>query len=171
MIRGTARRTGNALLWVTAALGAAAILATSAMWLTGTRPLVIQSGSMAPTYDVRSVVLVHRVDPSDVRAGDVVVLTLPTGRKLLHRVTDVDDTAAGPSLQTKGDANREVDPHRTLLPADGEAWRAGASVPMLGGLALILRTPAAGFALGLAVLGPLALGRRRPMTAARAAAA
>jgi hypothetical protein len=41
------------------------------------------------------------------------------------------------------------------------AWRAGASIPVVGGIAALLRTPAAGFLLAIALLGPLALGRSR----------
>jgi signal peptidase I len=155
-------RLADALLWVTTVLGAAALLATAALWLTDTRPLVVRSDSMAPTYDARSVVLVHRVDADDIRAGDVVTVTLPGGQRVLHRVIDVDATPAGPSVRTKGDANRTADAERIVLPAGEPAWRAGASVPAVGGVATLLRTPAAGFLLAVALLGPLAVARRAP---------
>ena len=164
-------RLGNALLWVTATLGATALVATAALALTRTRPVVVQSGSMVPTYGVRSVVLVHRVDPTDIRAGDVVALTLPGGQHVLHRIVDVDRSANGVIVRTKGDANREPDTEPVLLPAHAAAWRAGASLPAIGGVVVLLRTPLAGFLLALALLAPLALGRsRRPASTAPAPA-
>ena len=159
-----AARVGDLLLWLTAAAGAAAVAATAVMWLTGTRPVVVQSGSMEPDYPVRSVTFVHETDPTDVGEDDVVAVTLPGGQRVLHRVVDLRRTRTGVEVVTKGDANDEADADPVLLPHGQRVWRAGAVVPGLGGVAVALRTPAAGFALALLLLGPVSIGHRRRPT-------
>lgn len=156
-------RIADALLWVSAAIGLAAMAATAVMWLTAARPLVVSSGSMDPAYPVRSVTLVHRIRASEIRAGDVLALTLPTGQRVMHRVVERDVVGGQVRIRTKGDANRTPDPEPVMIPDTGTVWRAGASVPALGALVAALHTPLAGFVLALALLGPIALGRgRRP---------
>ena len=157
-------RLGDVLLWLTAAAGAVAVTATAVMWLTGTRPVVVQSGSMEPAYPVRSVAFVHDVAPTDLREGDVVAVALPGGQRVLHRVVDLRRVRAGVEVVTKGDANDEADADPVLLPHGAPARRAGAVVPGLGGVAIALRTPAAGFALALLLVGPASLGHRRRPT-------
>lgn len=156
-----AGRLGDGLLWLTALLGVLVVGAVAAMWLTGTRPVVVQSGSMAPTYPMRSVVLTHRVDAGDIRPDDVVAVSLPGGRRVLHRVLDVARGSDGELVvRTKGDANHSADAEPVTLATDEEVWRAGAHLPGIGGIATSMRTPVAGIVLALIVLGPIALGRR-----------
>jgi signal peptidase I len=150
-------------LWITATIGAAAAVASVVLLLHGTRPLVVTSGSMEPAYPVRSLALVSRVDAGRIHEGDVVAVSLPSGRRVLHRVAAVHVAANGQRAVTlKGDANPKPDVEPVVL--DRRAYRAVACVPFVGTIAMWFRTPAAGFLLALVLLGPLAL-RRRTTTA------
>lgn len=154
---------GDAVLWLTAVTGIAAVALSAVLWFSGARPIVVTSGSMEPTYHVQSVVIVHPVAANRVERGDVVALSLPSGQRVLHRVVHLERTAGGVQVTTKGDANRTPDPDPAVIA--GTAWRAGASVPIVGELVAAMRTPLAGFALALLCLGPIAAGRNRRASA------
>lgn len=147
-------------LWVTAIVGAAALVATLLLAAAGARPVVVRSGSMEPTYPVRSVAVVRPVEVADVAVGDVLAVETPAGTRVLHRVTERTITPNGVLVTLKGDANKTADPTPVLIT---EAYRAGAKVPHVGALAPVLRSPLAGFAVALALLGPLALRARHPV--------
>ena len=154
-------RAADLLLWVTAVIGVIAVVISIAAWFTGSRLIVVESGSMEPTHPVGSAVIAHRVDPLELAAGDVVALSLAGGQRVLHRVVDVRRTDKGVVLHTKGDANPSVDTEPFTLSTNASAWRGGAVAPHVGRVANVLRTPVAGFALAVVLLGPLALGGRR----------
>ena len=65
------------LLTVGAALGAACLVVAAASALFDVRPLVFQSGSMAPTITTGALALSHDVAASELAVGDVV--SVPTG--------------------------------------------------------------------------------------------
>lgn len=161
-MRRVVARLGDGLLWVTAAAGLTAIAASAVLWFSGARPVVVTSGSMEPTYPVRSVVIVRPVDPHRVHGGDVLAMNLPNGRRVLHRVVDVERTGDGITVTTKGDANRAPDAEPVTVA--GTAWRAGASVPLVGAIVSAMRSPLAGFGLALLCLGPIAMSRQRHQT-------
>ena len=151
-------RVGDVLLWVTAILGTLAVAASLLLVATGGRPVVVTSGSMGDAYPVGSVTVVRRVAPGAVALGDVLSVRQGNGTKTLHRVVEVQPTPKGVVVRTKGDANGSPDTEPVLLI---DAWRAGASVPVLGRVAVVFRSPLAGFALAVVLLAPLALGDRR----------
>lgn len=76
----------------------------------GYQLLIVLSGSMSPTFDTGSVVLVQRTAPEDIAVGDVI--TFPgagdTGKTITHRVIAI-ETKNGLSFTTKGDANNVAD--------------------------------------------------------------
>ena len=103
--------------WLTATLAAVGVaillpLATflASAWLLGWQLQSVQSGSMAPTYPVGSLLVVGQVDPATVAPGSVIVFRDPRdgARLVTHRVVSV---APGSSLAfiTKGDANATQD--------------------------------------------------------------
>ena len=103
--------------WLSATLAAVGValllpLATflTGAWLLGWQLVSVQTGSMAPTYAVGSLLVVEDVDPADVEAGTPLVFQDPRERTRLvsHRVIDVID-GAPPTFITKGDANVSPD--------------------------------------------------------------
>jgi len=79
-------------------------------WLMGWQLMSVQSGSMAPTYPVDSLVVIGPVDPTDVQPGMAIVFEDPltSGRIVTHRVV----SRAGDAIAfvTQGDANAQADP-------------------------------------------------------------
>ena len=79
-------------------------------WLLGWQLQHVQSGSMAPTYPVGSLLVTAQIDAAHVEPGMAVVFEDPRdpGRLVTHRVVRV---AASDTLQfvTQGDANATAD--------------------------------------------------------------
>jgi len=108
-------------------------------WIGGFKPFVVLSGSMEPSIHVGSVLLVRRVDPATVGAGDIVTYVTPEGRTDLsapsvttHRVVTVvkDGQEGGLAFSTQGDANEDLD--ASQVPAANVLGTAVFSVPYLG---------------------------------------
>src|SRR5689334_978023 len=82
-----------------------------ASWLLGWQLVSVQTGSMSPTFDVGSLVVVGPVDPADVEVGMAIAFRDPADatRLVTHRVVGL---APGAELAfiTKGDANATADP-------------------------------------------------------------
>lgn len=164
-IRGVLVRLADIGLWISAAIGLAAAVASVVMFVSGMRPLVVTSGSMEPAIPVRSLAIVAPVDAASVGKGDVIAVRLSSGARVLHRVIDVRAVDGGRLAVTlKGDANEKPDGEPVVL--DDRAYRSVACIPFVGTVASWLRTPAFGFVAALVLLGPLALRRRREPEAA-----
>lgn len=111
-----------------------------AAWLLGWQLQSVQSGSMAPTYPVGSLLVIGAVDPADVEPGMALVFEDPRqpGRLVVHRVTSL---APGESLQfvTQGDANPASDAEP--VPARFVRGRVMWCVSRLGGIMDWLQWP------------------------------
>jgi len=104
--------------WLTAALAMLTLvvllpLATFlvSVWLLGWQLQSVQSGSMAPTYPVGSLLVIGPLDAGQVALGMPIVFDDPElqGRLVTHRVIDrVPGTTV--SFITQGDANATRDP-------------------------------------------------------------
>jgi signal peptidase I len=118
------------------------VLGALALVLVGHLPLVVRTGSMAPSYRPGDVVLVELVPARDLRPGEVVSrLEDPAGGEdLTHRVESVRRDGDVVAVRTRGDAN-----------PSGETWTIGSN-EVVG--RVVLRIPWVG----------------RPLTAARSAA-
>jgi signal peptidase len=136
----TIRRLIDAALVALVGAVLALVLAATVGPLLGHQLLVIRGGSMAPAIALGSVIDVARVDPSDLRVGDVVTIKAPHGVLTTHRVTQVVQMPDGLYLQTKGDANAQPDP--ALVPASAVTGRVDFSLPLLGYFMYMLTTPA-----------------------------
>jgi signal peptidase I len=77
--------------------------------VTGHRIIVVDGGSMAPTFDVGDVILTSAPTGDDLEVGRIVVVGTP-GTLYTHRVLEVDRTGAEPRARLKGDANEVPDP-------------------------------------------------------------
>jgi signal peptidase len=150
-------------------LQVALVGAVVAAHLLGVRLVPVLTGSMTPYAPTGSLVLTVEVTSADVRTGDVVAFRPPApfevagGRPILHRVVDVADSPAGPTMTTQGDANPDADPWRVSL-TQGSVGRAVLVVPLVGrvlaGGPVATLTLLAGGAVLLAGLGALRRGRR-----------
>jgi signal peptidase len=80
------------------------------VWLLGWQLQSVQSGSMAPTYPVGSLLVIAPMDASQVEVGMPIVFEDPEirGRLVTHRVVEQVPDAA--SYFTQGDANASRDP-------------------------------------------------------------
>lgn len=74
--------------------------------LLGWEGVLVLTGSMEPTVEAGGVAFVDRVEPKDIRVGDIMTFTRAnSSQQLTHRVTAVVPTTDGPTFRTKGDAN------------------------------------------------------------------
>lgn len=128
-----------------------------AVFFRGGRLLSVQSGSMAPSIPVGSLLLVFPCSYEEVREGDVVTCCLADGKTMVtHRVAERLEGIR--SLLLKGDANEE--PDIVPVPASRIRGRVVFSLPYLGYALLWAGTrKGKGLLLGLAglliLLGPL----------------
>ncbi len=146
--RGAARKAAAAAIAVAAVAGAAAYLYSQdvVFW----RPYVIVTGSMEPALNRGDMVLLERVEPGEIRVGDVVTFT-HQGVPVTHRVIEV---LPDGSLRTKGDANEAPDPY-TVSP-DQVIGRVRYRIPLLGWIVIALNwSPAVRMAAILAITGAL----------------
>ena len=102
------------IIWnaATTVLVSLLVLLAALLWgfrLLGYEILVVQSGSMEPSYHVGSLVYVKPVDASKLEAGDVITFELGGGVRGTHRIIEVLDDNGSLSFRTKGDANNDVD--------------------------------------------------------------
>jgi signal peptidase len=86
-----------------------AILFVAAPMVAGYKPVVVLTGSMAPTYPVGSVIYYKATPYSAIAVGDVVTFQIGDDAHTVvtHRVAAKDDAAQ--TLTTKGDANATPD--------------------------------------------------------------
>lgn len=86
----------------------------------GYMALRVTTGSMAPTYDIDTLIVVKKTDPSKVKEGDVISFYSSdpalNGAVNTHRVVAVKQENGHYTYQTKGDGNNAVDPYE----ADGD---------------------------------------------------
>ncbi|UFQ18576.1 MULTISPECIES: signal peptidase I [Streptomyces] len=149
------------LLVTALALGA---LAAGIAWLAyGVRFVPVLTPSMRPGMPPGSLAVTRPLAPEDIRTGQVLVFRPPQpwtpkdDRPVLHRVTAIEQYAAGRVLTTKGDANPGPDPWKVDLSGSGEYARVVAVVPHVGTVAKAAHQ-AGPVALGGALLGLYFLG-------------
>ncbi|MGY3724969.1 signal peptidase, endoplasmic reticulum-type [Granulicatella balaenopterae] len=58
--------------------------------LFGLTPLVVTSGSMAPKYQVGTVVYIKEINPKDLRAGDDISFMFDSDTVATHRIVSID---------------------------------------------------------------------------------
>jgi signal peptidase len=107
----------------------------------------VRSGSMSPTFNTGDMVVLTKVDASELKKGDIITFDRPDqpGTLVTHRIVAIQTNEQGRSFQTKGDANDSADPWS--VPASGTGWKYKAHIPKLGFVFGYLGTPQARFAL------------------------
>lgn len=117
--------------------------------IAGHRVLAVISGSMSPTINTGSLVLVKPVDAAELVEGDIITFGSVNGQLVTHRITEV---ISKPELSfvTKGDANEVTD--SGTVAADKVIGAVTLTIPLLGrvlafsqtkhGLLLMIMVPA-----------------------------
>lgn len=112
--------------------------------------LVVQTESMTPTLSVNDMIWIQAVNPGTIRVGDIITFTAPESIEKLgattitHRVVDVQETEDNWYYKTKGDNNPSEDPW--TVRGDMLVGRYAGSVPVVGSVFSIVRTPIGLFA-------------------------
>ncbi len=85
--------------------------------LFGVSPLSVQSDSMVPTFKTGDLIFIKKVNPDDLKVGDVVTFhTIIEGHYALntHRITDISEENGVRVFVTKGDNNKFEDVDRIV---------------------------------------------------------
>jgi len=125
---------------VGAALSAAALLLAVGVALAtvvvprlmGASPYTVLTGSMRPTWEPGTLVIVDPVDPAAVEVGDVITFQLEPGVPdvVTHRVVGINVTGDDRSFVTQGDANGSPDAEPVL--PEQVRGRVAYAVPWMG---------------------------------------
>ncbi|ATD71618.1 MULTISPECIES: S24/S26 family peptidase [Gordonia] len=133
------RRRGDRLLTVGAILGGICLAATALALILGVRPVIFETGSMAPTIPTGSLGLSRTVPATSVHPGDVVSVIRDDGVRVTHRVTATGEPVGNSvSLTLRGDANSAPDPQTYVIT---EVQRIVGTTPILGYVAAWLKNP------------------------------
>jgi signal peptidase len=99
---------------------------------------VIMSGSMEPTIPVGSIVVVKKVNPEDVKVGDVIAFETGESRTM-HRVVEKVVENGSFYFRTKGDANEDPDPW--IVKPEDVSGALMLTIPYYGYLLIFAGTP------------------------------
>lgn len=142
MTTPTQRRHGRAAdigLTVGAVIGVVCVLSALIAIVAGVRPVVFETGSMAPTIPTGSLGIAKSVPATELRPGDVVGVVRDDGVRVTHRVVSVDGVAGDSvTLTMRGDDNPAPD-HAPYVVTTGD--RIVGSVPVAGYIAVWLSNP------------------------------
>lgn len=72
-------------------------------------PMKVLSGSMEPKLKAGDIIIARKIDPKDIKEGDIVTYKLENRVNVTHRVVEVFNTHKNVSFKTKGDANNIED--------------------------------------------------------------
>lgn len=128
-------------------------LAVGVPMVTGSAPMTILTGSMAPHYPPGTLVIVRPTPVDDIRVGDIITYQLHSGEPevVTHRVVAIALTGDQLTFTTQGDANPSPDP-APVMPVQirGTLWYA---IPYLGYVNTWINGPYRGWIVaGVAVL-------------------
>ena len=127
---------GSMAGWVVTTVFAVAII-WFAVGLFPVHPSTIISGSMRPSLEVGDVVIVAKVSPRVIEAGNVIQYREPGGIRSVHRVVEVQEIDGKQAFITQGDDNDEPDPN-PVLPAN-LVGRVVFSIPRVGWASIAIR--------------------------------
>ncbi|HEY4778895.1 MAG TPA: signal peptidase I [Solirubrobacterales bacterium] len=141
------RQIARGLGWSALAVAVLLVAAIALPLAFGDRPYTVLTGSMEPTIAAGDVVIDERISPTAAQVGDIVTFRDPEdqSRLITHRVRRIRRQGSHLWFLTRGDANNTFEHWR--IAAGGELGRVVYTVPWVGHLAVVTRTP-----LGLVLL-------------------
>lgn len=104
--------------------------------------LRVLSGSMEPTIKTGSIILIKKIDPNQLKEGDIITYSSLDNPNILvtHRLVSIKETEAGQvKFLAKGDAN-EVQDSREIDPASVKG-KLVFTIPFLGYISIWVRKP------------------------------
>lgn len=121
------------VLIITAAAGAILLVPE----IFGYRIYSVVSGSMEPTLNVGSLVIIRKTCPSEIKTGDIITFTVSKqdSIKVTHRVVGID--LAKEAFITKGDANTSID---GPVKFENLVGKIVLGIPYLGFFAVFIKT-------------------------------
>jgi signal peptidase len=156
-VRGFVGTVLSVMLLGAVVLAAAALVVVPK--LTGSVPLTVLTGSMSPTYDPGSVVVVRPTPVDELEIGDVITFQERSGDPTVvtHRIIGVGLGADGErQFTTQGDANDDADPEPVgAVQVRGEVWYA---VPLAGYVATAIGSHTRELAINVVAGGLLVYG-------------
>ena len=134
------RRTLELVLLVLVVLVLSTVVLARIVPLTGRHTLVVDGRSMEPAIPLGSDVVTTATVPTDLAPGDIVSMRIgPAATVFTHRITRVIDRDGATWVETKGDANPDVDP--AITPASSIIGRVDWTLPVFGYLITLLSLP------------------------------
>lgn len=133
-------RAARVTLNLAAVLGVICLVAGAVAFLTGMRPIIFQTGSMAPGIPAGSLALTVPVSAPDIEVGDIVSAPrVGDGKLVTHRVVGVERHGGLWLASMRGDANSADDatPYDVTSGAQRLVW----SVPGVGEAVASIRSP------------------------------
>ena len=107
--------------------------------LLGYHVLIVQSGSMEPSYHVGALVYVKPTDPETLQVGDVITFEMSDGIRGTHRIIEVLHENGSIAFRTKGDANEVAD--TAAVTPDDIIGKVRYTIPELGFLVTYIQKP------------------------------
>jgi signal peptidase I len=134
------RRAGCFAAWLLGGFAATVLVTVLASLLLGQRVVIVLSGSMEPGLSTGDVLIERPLSPAEVEVGDVITFEEPGGgRRITHRVRDIEVRGERIVFTTKGDANNTTE--RWAIASDGELYTPKRRIPLVGHLAILAKTP------------------------------
>ena len=124
-----ARNLGNILSTITFAVLLLLCLSFVAIRVLGLDTFIVTGGSMEPSIQKGSLVLVQPVSPSEVKVGDVITFE-HYDQTTTHRVITITPGEQSLIFATKGDANAVADPEDKTFP--GQVGTVRGALPLAG---------------------------------------
>lgn len=107
-MKTTIKKIGNVVTTVLVVAVVLLAIALAGVRLFGLQVYTVLSGSMEPAYHVGALLYDKKVDPAQLRPGDVITFMLDEETIVTHRIVEVVPDEEDPSVirfRTKGDAN------------------------------------------------------------------
>lgn len=111
-MKTTAKKIWNVVTTLLVAAVVLLAIALAGVRLFGLQVYTVLSGSMEPAYPVGALLYDKKVDPAQLRPGDVITFMLDEDTIVTHRIVEVVPDEEDPSVirfRTKGDANAAED--------------------------------------------------------------
>lgn len=111
-MKTTIKKIGNVVTTVLVVAVVLLAIALAGVRLFGLQVYTVLSGSMEPAYPVGALLYDKKVDPAQLRPGDVITFMLDEETIVTHRIVEVVPDEEDPSVirfRTKGDANAAED--------------------------------------------------------------